>query len=298
LLVILSIKKAHVDLRVQLAKHPHLAVLGRDQRLLHRRQLDVEVLFGKIEVGSEHLRHVGALPGDRERHGLVYPANAVVVEEARELLLRWMSELHACVSWACASDQARALLDGAAPFLRDGLGGGRRQGNGGIVLSSQEMNTPAGRMVAEQLLPHGVTDERVLRTMSEIPRDAFLPPGLRSHAYGDRALAIDCGQTISQPLVVALMTQALAPKPDDVALEVGAGCGYRAAVLSRLCRKVITLEREPALAEHASDTLARLGFTNVEVAAAAGSPRWPGAGPYDMILVACAADAVPPALFE
>ena len=160
------------------------------------------------------------------------------------------------------------------------------------------MNTPAGRMVAEQLLPHGVTDERVLRTMSEIPRDAFLPPRLRSHAYEDRALAIDCGQTISQPLVVALMTQALAPKPDDVALEVGAGSGYQAAVLSRLCRKVITLEREPALAEHASDTLARLGFTNVEVAAADGSLGWPESAPYDIILVACAASEVPPALID
>jgi protein-L-isoaspartate(D-aspartate) O-methyltransferase len=160
------------------------------------------------------------------------------------------------------------------------------------------MNTPAERMVAEQLVPHGVTDERVLRAMSEIPRDAFLPHRVRRHAYEDRALAIDCGQTVSQPLVVGLMTQALAPKPDDVALEVGAGSGYQAAVLSRLCRKVITLEREPALAEHASDTLARLGFANVEVAAADGSLGWPEASPYDMILVACAADAVPPALFE
>jgi protein-L-isoaspartate(D-aspartate) O-methyltransferase len=160
------------------------------------------------------------------------------------------------------------------------------------------MNRPAERMVAEQLVPHGVTDERVLRAMSEIPRDAFLPHRVRRHAYEDRALAIDCGQTVSQPLVVGLMTQALGPKPDDVALEVGAGSGYQAAVLSRLCRKVITLEREPALAEHASDTLARLGFANVEVAAADGSLGWPEAAPYDMILVACAADAVPPALFE
>jgi len=160
------------------------------------------------------------------------------------------------------------------------------------------MSTPAERMVAEQLVPHGVTDERVLAAMSEIPREAFLSPRLRRHAYEDRALAIECGQTISQPLVVALMTQSLAPRPDDIALEVGTGSGYQAAVLSRLCRKVITLEREPALAEHASETLARMGFANVEVAAADGSLGWPDSAPYDLILVACAAPGVPPALID
>ena len=158
------------------------------------------------------------------------------------------------------------------------------------------MRTPAQKMVHEQLMPNGVTDERVLKVMSEIPREEFISPKLRRHAYDDRALAIDCGQTISQPLVVALMTQALAPTPDDSALEVGAGSGYQAAVLSRLCRKVITLEREPALAEHAAATLRRLGFTNVEVAVADGSLGWPGEAPYNIVLVAAAARGVPPAL--
>jgi protein-L-isoaspartate(D-aspartate) O-methyltransferase len=160
------------------------------------------------------------------------------------------------------------------------------------------MSTPAQRMVAEQLLPHGVTDQRVLKVMSEIPREEFVLPKLRRHAYEDRALAIECGQTISQPLVVALMTQAVAPKPDDVALEVGAGSGYQAAVLSRLCRKVITVEREPALAEHAAATLSGLGFTNVEVAVGDGSRGWPVEAPYEIILVAAAAPGVPPALIE
>jgi protein-L-isoaspartate(D-aspartate) O-methyltransferase len=153
-------------------------------------------------------------------------------------------------------------------------------------------------MVAEQLLPHGVTDERVLQVMSEIPREEFISPRLRRHAYEDRALAIECGQTISQPLVVALMTQALSLRPDDIAMEVGTGSGYQAAVLSRLCRKVITLEREPALAEHASETLRRLGFNNVEVAVADGSLGWPVSAPYETILVACAAREVPPALVD
>ena len=160
------------------------------------------------------------------------------------------------------------------------------------------MPTPAQQMVAEQLRPHGVTDERVLEAMATIPREEFLPWRARRYAYEDRALAIDCGQTISQPLVVALMTQAVAPSVDDVALEVGAGSGYQAAVLSRLCRKVITIEREPALAEHASETLHRLGYDNVEVAVGDGSLGWPSSAPYDVVLVAAAAAAVPPALID
>lgn len=158
------------------------------------------------------------------------------------------------------------------------------------------MGTPLQRMVAEQLRPHGVTDERVLQAMDSIPREEFLPQRMRRHAYEDRALAIEFGQTISQPLVVALMTQAVAPGPGEIALEVGAGSGYQAAVLSRLCRKVVTVEREPALAERASETLSRMGFSNVEVAVADGSLGWPASAPYDVIVVACAAREVPPAL--
>ena len=160
------------------------------------------------------------------------------------------------------------------------------------------MSTPAQRMVVEQLLPNGVTDERVLEVMSAIPREEFLSRRLRRHAYQNRALAIECGQTISQPLVVALMTQALKPRPGDVALEVGTGSGYQAAVLSRLCRKVVTLDREPALAEHASETLVRLGFENVVVAVADGSQGWPASAPYDLILVACASPELPAALLD
>ena len=158
------------------------------------------------------------------------------------------------------------------------------------------MSTPAQRMVAEQLRPHGVTDERVLQAMAAVPREEFLHPRMRRHAYEDRALAIDCGQTISQPLVVALMIQSASPQPDDVVLEVGTGSGYAAAVVSRLCRKVVSVEREPALAEHASATLRRLGFDNVEVAVGDGSLGWPAEAPYGVILVAAAARAVPDAL--
>ncbi len=160
------------------------------------------------------------------------------------------------------------------------------------------MATSAQTMVAEQLIPHGVTDERVLAVMSEIPREEFLTGRARRHAYEDRALAIGWGQTISQPLVVALMTQSLNLNPESIALEVGTGSGYQAAILSRLCRRVITIEREPALAEQASATLKRMGLDNVEVAVADGSIGWPSEAPYDGILVACAARDVPPPLID
>lgn len=160
------------------------------------------------------------------------------------------------------------------------------------------MTSPAEKMVAEQLVPHGVVNERVLQVMATLPREEFLSGGARRFAYEDRALAIECGQTISQPLVVALMTQAVDPQPEDIALEVGTGSGYQAAVLSRLCRRVITLEREPALAEHASATLLGLGLENVEVAVADGGLGWPEGGPYNVIVVACAAAQVPQALLE
>jgi protein-L-isoaspartate(D-aspartate) O-methyltransferase len=160
------------------------------------------------------------------------------------------------------------------------------------------MATPAERMVAEQLVPHGVTDKRVLDAMASSPREEFLTGGARRHAYEDRALAIECGQTISQPLVVALMTQAVNPQPDDVALEVGTGSGYQAAVLAHLCRRVTTIELEPALAERAAGTLKRLGCENVEVAVGDGNQGWPEEAPYNVILVACAAREVPPPLID
>jgi len=160
------------------------------------------------------------------------------------------------------------------------------------------MSTPARTMVTEQLEPHGVTDERVLRVMESVPREEFVPEWQRRHAYEDRALAIGCGQTISQPLIVALMTQAVNPQPGDVALEIGAGSGYQAAVLSRLCKRVITMEREPVLAAGAAATLSRLGYDNVEVEHGDGSLGWPASAPYDIVLVACAAADLPPALVD
>ena len=160
------------------------------------------------------------------------------------------------------------------------------------------MSTAADRMVDEQLRPHGVTDERVLQVMASIPREEFVPAKMRKAAYESNALAIGYGQTISQPIVVALITQALALGENDVALEVGTGSGYQAAILGRLCRRVISIEREPALAERASATLHRLGFDNVVVAVADGSLGWPSEALYDAIAVSCASPTLPDALVE
>ncbi len=154
------------------------------------------------------------------------------------------------------------------------------------------------RMVADQLRANGISDPAVLQAMSAVPREEFVPAGLRSLAYDDRALGIGWGQTISQPLVVAAMTQALALGSEDTVLEVGTGSGYQAAVLSLLCRQVVSVELEPALAERAAANLRRLGYANVEVAVGDGHLGWPSRSPYQGILVACATPQVPAALVE
>jgi protein-L-isoaspartate(D-aspartate) O-methyltransferase len=154
----------------------------------------------------------------------------------------------------------------------------------------------ARRMVEEQLRGRGVTDPRVLQVMSELAREDFVPAPLRRAAYEDSALAIGYGQTISQPLIVATMTQLLQLRGDERILEIGTGSGYQAAVLGRLAGQVVTVEVVPELAEAAQARLARLGLANVQVAVGDGWEGWPAAAPYDGILVACAAPGIPPAL--
>jgi protein-L-isoaspartate(D-aspartate) O-methyltransferase len=159
-------------------------------------------------------------------------------------------------------------------------------------------NPRAARMVAEQLKPHGIWDEKVLAVMAELPREAFVPPKQARHAYEDHPLGIGGGQTISQPLVVAAMTQAAAPRPDEVALEVGSGSGYQAAVLARLCRKVVAVERDSALAAWGAANLRRAGIANVEVHHGDGFLGWPPDEPYDVIVVSAAAPHLPSPLVE
>ena len=153
-------------------------------------------------------------------------------------------------------------------------------------------------MVDEQLRGRGITDARVLQAMAEIPREDFVPDDLKRAAYEDSALSIGHGQTISQPLVVASMTQALALSGDENVLEIGTGSGYQAAILARLCRHVVTVEVVPQLAEAAAARLRRLGLANLEVAVGDGWNGWPPAARYEGVLVACAAPALPAPLLE
>jgi len=154
------------------------------------------------------------------------------------------------------------------------------------------------RMVAEQIAARGIRDARVLAAMGSIPRHCFIPPDTLGWAYADGALPIGYGQTISQPYIVALMTELLELEPKDCVLEVGCGSGYQAAVLAELAAEVHTIELIPELAQQAEKTLAGLGYTHVHVHIGDGSPGWLEAAPYDRILVSAAAPQVPKALLE
>lgn len=153
-------------------------------------------------------------------------------------------------------------------------------------------------MVQQQLADRGVTDQRVLQAMKSVPRHEFVPDPLRGHAYMDSPLPIGEGQTISQPYIVALMTQAARPAPDEKALDIGTGSGYQAAVLAELTGEVYSIEIVEALARSAEERLQRLGYENVQVRQGDGYRGWPAEAPFDIIIVAAAPDRVPPALVE
>jgi protein-L-isoaspartate(D-aspartate) O-methyltransferase len=138
----------------------------------------------------------------------------------------------------------------------------------------------------------------VLAAMGEVPREAFVPDSEKMYAYADGALPLSHGQTISQPLMVAMSVEALKLKGDETVLEVGGGSGYQAAVLSKLAKKVYSVEIIPELAANARRVLESLGIDNVEVVCADGRKGWPEGAPYDGIVVAAAAEEVPPALIE
>jgi protein-L-isoaspartate(D-aspartate) O-methyltransferase len=143
---------------------------------------------------------------------------------------------------------------------------------------------------------HGIVDAAVLRAMDEVPREHFVTPEFVDAAYADQALPIACGQTISQPYVVAYMTEQLAVRPHHRVLEIGTGSGYQAAVLSRLAREVYTVERFRTLAETASVRLDTLGFDNVTVCVGDGFAGLPEHAPFDRIIVTAAAEQIPAAL--
>jgi protein-L-isoaspartate(D-aspartate) O-methyltransferase len=149
------------------------------------------------------------------------------------------------------------------------------------------------RMVAEQLEARDITQPDVLAALRKVPRHLFVPPDLQHLAYRDGPLPIGNDQTISQPYIVALMTQALRLLKTETVLEVGTGSGYQAAILAELCQQVYSLERDRHLAEQAGKRLADLGYTNVEVYVGDGSQGLPDMAPFDAILVAAAAPSIP-----
>jgi protein-L-isoaspartate(D-aspartate) O-methyltransferase len=151
-------------------------------------------------------------------------------------------------------------------------------------------------MVADQIASRGVKDRGVLDAMRAVPRHEFLPAASRESAYDDSPLPIGYGQTISQPYIVALMTELARPSPSDRALEVGTGSGYQAAVLSRLVARVFSVELVDPLARSAASTLQRLGYANVTVRSGDGYGGWPEEAPFDIILVTAAPEEVPSAL--
>jgi len=153
-------------------------------------------------------------------------------------------------------------------------------------------------MVQEQIQARGVTDRRVLEVMKEVPRHIFVPERLRHAAYEDTPLPIGHGQTISQPYIVALMTELLELTPNDRVLEIGTGSGYQAALLSRLAREVISIERIPALADEAGKHLTEFGADNVRVRTANGSLGVPDLGPFDAIVITAAAPDIPKSLIS
>ncbi len=152
------------------------------------------------------------------------------------------------------------------------------------------------QMVERQVAARGVRDPRVLEALREVPRHLFVPEDQKPHAYEDRALPIASGQTISQPYIVAIMTELLAPEPHHRVLEIGTGSGYQTAILSRLSKQVISIERHPQLARMAEQVFSALGLTNVDIRVGDGTEGLSNEAPFDRILVTAGAPSIPEAL--
>jgi protein-L-isoaspartate(D-aspartate) O-methyltransferase len=175
-----------------------------------------------------------------------------------------------------------------------------RPENSVIMGADFDYATARRRMVDEQLRGFGrdVTNAGVLHAMGTVPRHEFMPESVRAHAHDDFPLPIGYGQTISQPYIVAFMTEQLDPQPTDRVLEIGTGSGYQAAILSGLVQEVYTIEIVEPLAQRAEADLKRLGYTNVFVRAGDGYKGWPEAAPFDAIIVTCAPEHVPQPLVD
>jgi protein-L-isoaspartate(D-aspartate) O-methyltransferase len=167
------------------------------------------------------------------------------------------------------------------------------------TLLSQDIFYPERkRMVEEQIIARGVKDEAVIKAMLKVPRHKFVPKGLESFAYLDRPLPIGEGQTISQPYIVALMTELAQLKGEEKVLEIGTGSGYQAAILAELAREVYTIEILEPLATQAEERLKEMGYHNIKVKWGDGFLGWPQYAPFDAIIVTCAPPDIPPKLVE
>jgi protein-L-isoaspartate(D-aspartate) O-methyltransferase len=175
---------------------------------------------------------------------------------------------------------------------------GSGNGSNGAIGTLTDFELARREMVSRQIRGRGIRSSRVLEAMSSVPRHLFVPAQHAAEAYTDSPLPIGAGQTISQPFMVAAMAEELSLEGGERLLEVGAGSGYQAAVLSLLVREMIAVESQSALAVRARERLAHLGYPNVRVEEGDGSLGWPAAAPYDAILVTAGAPSVPPPLIE
>lgn len=173
-----------------------------------------------------------------------------------------------------------------------------RTSNNATAEAADDLVSARRRMIGEQLQARGIISPRVLAAMNDTPRERFMAQGLGADAYADRAAPIDCGQTISQPYMVGLMTQALELSGDEHVLEIGTGSGYQVAVLARLAASVVSIERHEQLSQHAATVLLELGCRNATLIVGDGAAGWPERAPYDRVIVTAAASQIPPALLE
>jgi protein-L-isoaspartate(D-aspartate) O-methyltransferase len=165
-------------------------------------------------------------------------------------------------------------------------------------MNQGNLQTKRAQMVEHQIMSRGVKDRLVLDAMRKVPRHLFVPDERTDSAYADRPLPIGCGQTISQPYMVAVMTEALALKGHEKVLEIGTGSGYQAAILAEIADHVVSLERQPELASAAAETLKALGYVNVEIMVGDGTKVYPARAPYDGIVVTAGAPDMPHVLIE
>jgi protein-L-isoaspartate(D-aspartate) O-methyltransferase len=164
-------------------------------------------------------------------------------------------------------------------------------------MAEAEFQAAKHDMLRRQLQQRGIDDPRTLAAMAKVPRERFVPAELQDQAYSDRALPIDCCQTISQPYIVALMTQALELSGQELVLEIGTGSGYQTAILAELAHEIVSIERHAELTAKASVALSELGYANLTLLVGDGTLGWPPRAPYDRILVTAAAAICPPTLW-